>query len=268
MQANIDTNSELQPLFAAGRDRAVPKNDSEGLERAALRKEASRMIKEAANFEKSKAGLQKKFMIGAIIVAGISVVLNLVLGVAISFLTPLKSVEPYLLMVDKESGNVSIEQPLSKAMPSYGQVIDSHFIGIYINAKESYDWGLAQLNYDTVKAFSIEGGSVWNEYNVFIHSPKSPLAILADKARVIVEINSDPVFDVKTNTAVVRFSKTIYGPDGQPSKSIPKTYWIATLKFEYPNPKLKPAERRLNPLGMKVPSYQVVQELGVRNNEN
>ncbi len=263
MKNNLDNSNALEPLFVSGRERAVPKNDSLSAERAALKKEADRMIKESAAFEVSKAKWQKKLMQGSLVIGGLSIVFNIAQGVAISVLTPLKTVEPYLLMVDKDSGTVSLEQPLSKALPSYGQVVDSHFISTYVMARESHDWGLSQRNYDTVKSFS-EGGSVWNEYNTFIHSPKSPLAILADKARVVVDISSDPLIDSKSHSAVVRFTKTILGPDGQPSVSIPKTYWIATIGYDYPNPKLLPSERRLNPLGMKISSYQVVQEMEAR----
>lgn len=76
---------------------------------------------------------------------------------------------------------------------------------------------------------------------------------------MLVDINSTTL-DTKTGSATVRFSKTVIAADGKPSISIPVTYWIATIKYEYPNPKLKPLERRLNPLGMQIPSFQLVQE--------
>lgn len=228
-------------------------------ERAMLKKEARRMIEEAANFEKSKSDWRKRLMKASLVIAGISVVLNIVQAAAIAALTPLKTVEPYLLYVDKSVGMAEVWKPLDKSLPTYGEEVDKFFIAEYVNARESYDWGLAQLNYDKVKAFSVLNRSVFNEYDNFIKSPKSPLAILADKARVVVDVSSITL-DEKTSTATVRFSKTIIGADGKPSITIPKTFWVATLSYEYPNPKLKPEERRLNPLGMKVPSFQLVQE--------
>ncbi|MNR38086.1 VirB8 protein [compost metagenome] len=116
-----------------------------------------------------------------------------------------------------------------------------------------------QFNYDTVKAFSVLGDSTFNEWDTFIKSPKSPLAKLTDKAKVVVDITSRNI-DTKTSTAVIRYTKTVIGPDRKPSGVIPMTNWIATISYEYPNPKLKPAERRLNPLGMKIRSFRQVEE--------
>lgn len=262
MQANADNSGMMEPIFAAGRDSLSPKGSSDAADKLLVKKEVDRMMQEAANFKKSKASLIKKLMFVAFGVAGVSVVLNMILGVAIIVLTPLKTVEPFMLMVDKESGHVSIMQPLSNPLPTYGKVLDDFHLRTFVMARESHDWGLAQLYFDTVKSFSYEGESTFNEYTTFLYSDKSPLAILGDKARVVVGINSDPVLDEQTSTAVVRFSKTVLGRDGKPIQNIPVTYYIATIKYEYPNPALKPEERRLNPLGMKIASYQVVQEKG------
>lgn len=232
---------------------------NEATERATLKKETLRLINESANFEKSKSEWRKNLMKVSLVVAGISVVLNIVQAFALAALTPLKTVEPYLLYVDKSVGMAEVWKPLDKSLPTYGESVDKFFIAEYVMARESYDWGLAQRNYDKVKAFSQINGSTFNEFDNFIKSPKSPLAILADKARVVVNVNSITL-DEKTSTATVRFTKTVIGQDGNPSITIPKTFWIGTLSYEYPNPKLKPDERRLNPLGMKIPSFQLVQE--------
>lgn len=251
--------SDMQEHFDRNKALEVPATNGEAVERGMLRKETQRMMAEAAKFEKSKADWRKNLMKASLVVAGISVVLNIVQAAAIAMLTPLKTVEPYLLYVDKSSGMAEVRQPLKDPRSSYGEETDKFFITEYITARESYDWGLAQRNYDTVKAFSEMNRSVFNEYDSFIKSPKSPLAILADKARVVVEVNSITL-DEKTSTATVRFSKTIIAQDGQPSITIPRTFWVATMSYDYPNPKLKPSERRLNPLGMVIPSYQLVQE--------
>jgi len=264
MQANADSSEVLKPLYAEGRNSLTPKGSSDAADKLLVKKEVERMMKEAANFKTSRASLLKRGMLVAFGVAGVSVVLNMILGAALIVLMPLKTVVPFMLMVDKESGHVSIEQPLSNPQPTYGQVLDDFYLRTFVTARESHDWGFAQLYFDTVKTFSYEGESTFNEYTKFLYSEKSPLAMLGDKARVVVGITSDSVIDEKTSTAVVRFSKTVVGQDGQPMVNIPITYYIATIKYEYPNPELKPEERRLNPLGMKIASYQVVQEKGGR----
>ncbi|VVN22385.1 Type IV secretion system protein virB8 [Pseudomonas fluorescens] len=228
-----------------------------------LKKEAARLMKEGLDFEKSKSGMQKKAMQVAFGIAGVSLVLNVALGVAVAALSPLKTVEPYLLEVRTEANltNVTVRKPFEKPVDSLGEQVDKYFISDYIRARESYDWGMVQRMYDTVKSYSPTNGSVFNEYDKFMKSTQSPVVILADKARVVAEITSITL-DEKTSTATVRITKTVMGQDGRPSVTIPVTYWIATLRYEYPNPKLKPEQRRLNPMGMQVPSYQLVQEQG------
>lgn len=228
-------------------------------ERAAIKKEADRLMKESRSFEKSRSKWQAGLMKAALVVAGISVTLNIVLGAAVAMLTPLKTVEPYVLSVDQRMGTVEVLQPLENPQPSYGEATDKYYIEQYIRARESYDWGLIQRYFDTVKSFSVLNSGAWNDYDLFLKSEQSPLVVLSDRSRVLVDISS-VTLDERSSTATVRMSKSVVGRDGRRADGIPETHWIATVRYEYPNPKLLPSERRLNPLGMKISSYQIVQE--------
>jgi type IV secretion system protein VirB8 len=250
----LDEHYEQAKTLATDPDTGV------AAERAMLDKEAKRLIQENKNFEKSKAAWRKQLTKAACIVAAVAVVLNIVQGIGFVVLLPLKTVETVVLMVDRISGTAEVQQPESEARTTFGEEVDKYFISDYVVARESYDWDLMQFNYDKVKAFSMVNGSTFAEWDTFIKSPKSPLAKLADKAKVVVEITSRNI-DTKTSTAVIRYSKTIIGADGKPSALIPVTYYVATISYGYPNPKLKPQERRLNPLGMKINSFRQVEEL-------
>lgn len=250
---------KLDNHFAQNRKLEQSLEAGAATEKGMLNKEVQRMMKESADFEKSKSSQLKGLMKVAFVIAGISVVLNLLLGGTIASMMPLKTVEPYLLYVDRSTGHAEVRQPLAEVLPTYGEEADKYFIEQYVMARESYDWGLAQRNYQTVQIFSWTNSSVFNEYDNFIKSVKSPLTVLGDRSRVVVNIRATSL-DTSTSTSTVRFTKTVVGADGRPSPTIPATYWIATIRYEYPNPKLKPEERRLNPLGMKITSYQLIQE--------
>jgi type IV secretion system protein VirB8 len=251
--------SNTEQHFDNSRSLAEPLMSGEAAEKAALSKEAQRLVNESLSFEKSKESWMKRLMKASLIVTGVSVALNFLLGGAIAVMMPLKEVVPYLLEVDRQTGDVNIREPLSKPTTTYGVLVDEYFASLYVTSRESYDWDLAQRDYDTVKAFSVVNGSTFREWDTFIKSQKSPLVVLNDKAKVVINITSRNT-DVQTSTSVIRFTKTIIGQDGKPSALIPPTNWIATLKYEYPNPKLKPAQRRLNPLGMQITSYRQVEE--------
>jgi len=251
--------SDRQNIFDDAKRMESPLVTGDAAEKAMLRKEAARLVKESKDFEKSKDDWRKKLTKAALIIAGISVTLNLVQGVGFIVLLPLKTVVPYLLVADKRTGDVTLEQPLAGARTTFGEETDKYFVSKYVVARESYDWNLAQHDYNIVKAFSIVGGATFTEWDTFIKSPKSPLAKLADKAKVVVDITSKNVYTA-TSTAVIRYSKTVVGADGKPSLVIPMTNWIATIGYDYPNQKLKPAEREHNPLGMKITTFRQVEE--------
>ena len=258
MKKRSDISPEVQAHFEATKDLEQRRESGDAAEQGALSKEAKRLIEESKKFEGSRENTRKQITKAAVGVAGVSVALNFLLGIAIVVMMPLKEVIPLVLRIH-DGGSVTAESPLGEARKTFGEESDKFFIAQYVVARESYDWNLAQRNYDIVKSMSYVGGSVFNEYDNFIKSPKSPLVVLNKKARVDVPVTSITL-DPQTSTATVRFAKTVIGADGNPSLMIPQTFWIATLSYDYPNPKLKPAERRLNPLGMKVPAYQLVQE--------
>lgn len=218
------------------------------------------MIKESQLFEDSRALWRLRLMKSAILIASLSILLNMLQGIALIVLIPLKKVEPYILEVNKFNSEVRILHPLDKPVASQGEEVDKFFITEYIRAREGYDWGLAERMFQQVKTYSKLNAAIFNEYNLFIHSEKSPLVRLQDKARVVIDIQSITL-DEKTHSAAVRFSKTVITSDGEKSNLIPRTYWIGTLRYEYPNPQFTLEERQLNPLGMQIISYQLVQEI-------
>lgn len=257
--------AEQSSYFEESKRQAQQLERGEAAENAMLSKEAKRLIAESNKFEQSREASNRKLTKAACGVAAVSVGLNFLLGAAILVLTPLQTVIPYVLRVHDgatgpgSSGAVEIMQPLDKSLPTYGEVVDKYFITDYVTARESYDWNLIQHNYDKVKSYSDASSINFKEWDGFIKSQKSPLAILKDKGRVDTSIISITL-DERNSVATVRFTKTVVAADGKPSINIPPTSWIATLSYEYPNPDLKPSERLLNPLGMKVPTYQLVQE--------
>lgn len=253
------SNPSLEATFAKGRDLATALESGQSAENAELSKEADRLIKEAASFEKSKSENSKKITKIALGFAGAMLVLALAEAFAIASMMPLKQIELMVLEVNKITGESQLRTPGKEKVVSISEEVDKFWIEEYVRAREGYDWGLATNNYNKVKAYSENNSSVFNEYDIFIKSPKSPLVILNDKARVVISVNSTTL-NADTDTATVRFSKTVYGQDGKPSSIIPPSFWIATLRYEYPNPKMKDSERKLNPQGMKIPSYQLVQE--------
>jgi type IV secretion system protein VirB8 len=177
--------------------------------------------------------------------------------ISVMLLTPLKSVELRVLRVDNTDGSVSV---LSKMMDAkkitYGEVLDVHWSKNFITARNGYNWETIQHNFNTV---SIMSNRVVNAtYNSYIKAKNSPLKLFTDKKRIKISIQDVTFLPTKEKTsklAQIRFSRDVINAKGESLVSIEKTFWNATITFDYAKVIKTGDERRLNPLGFRVTSY-------------
>src|SRR4051812_35511579 len=92
------------------------------------------------------------------IVASVAALIAVVEAIAIAGLTPLKTVEPLTLLVDKNTGYVQALKPLDAATISGNTALTQSFLVQYVIARESFDIGVLQDNYRKVSLWS-EGGA-------------------------------------------------------------------------------------------------------------
>ncbi|WP_193067753.1 virB8 family protein [Halomonas sp. 3D7M] len=223
------------------------------------KKEAKRLIEQTKKLEKSEADKHRKLAKFAIFFACFFGLATIAMAVAIAFMMPLKSVEPYVIRTDNTSGYVEVATPLTGNRGiSEQEAVTRHFVAQYVLARESYDWFMIRHNYDRVKALSSD--RIFSAYDRVIRSENSALEILGEKKRAEVTItNITFVGDV----AQVRFNKKITNVDGSSDYGVPARNWIATISYDYPNEEKTYSERLLNPLNFKVVGYNVDPESGV-----
>ncbi len=249
---------DVEGVFSANLLSERSLEEGSNAERAVLQAATIEMLKQSVAFEKDKTELQRKAVKNSRIREGVSFSLNVLLGVALACMAPLKTVVPILTIVDKNTGYTETRMPLQEHTTSYPEAVNSHFIAQYVAARESYEWYMATPNFNVVKTMSAPG-QVFNAYDVFVHSDKAPIKVLAQDAKLDVRIIA--ITYLPNDVAQIRFQKTVLGQDGRPSNTIPSTTWIATLTFDYPDGlKMKPEERLINPLGMIITSYGAVLE--------
>ena len=73
------------------------------------------------------------------IIASVAAAIALLLALALVMLLPLKSVEPYTLLVDRQTGHVEALEPLSEQMVSADAALTRSFLVQYVIARESFD---------------------------------------------------------------------------------------------------------------------------------
>ncbi len=189
----------------------------------------------------------------------VGIILASLEALAIFFLTPLKSVEPYVIQVDNKSGITTVLKPLKdEHSPNLTQdeAITKSFIVKYIIARETYDPQDLNRNYDLVRLMSSgEEAGKFNE-SVANGNPQSPVERYKTNTARTVKISSVSFLDQKKKTAQVRFMTTEVTRN-----ETKEDYWVAILTFRYINAPMDETDRLNNPLGFQVISYRVDQEI-------
>lgn len=185
----------------------------------------------------------------------IALLLSAAQAFALVGLAPLKSVEPYVIQVDPESGRTMVVQPMDQEKSlTETEALTKAFMVKYIYARETYDPQDINHNYRVVRLMSSNKTASLFEEETSTLKSTSPVNRYQNHTRRLVHISS--VSFIGEKTAQVRF-KTIE----QKRNSEEPGYWIATLSYRYINAPMDEGDRFENPLGFQVTSYRTDQEV-------
>ena len=166
------------------------------------------------------------------------------------------TVEPMLLSENAETGAVNVITRLRDADVTGSEVRDKHWIGRYIEARETYDWHTLQADYDTVGLLS--GPEVGAEYGRIFDGDDALHERWGQSVRATVDVAS--IVLNGNSSATVRFTKNIVRAQRGAEPDV--THWVATLGYHYDTSlRISEALRRVNPWGFQVTSYRVDPEL-------
>lgn len=185
------------------------------------------------------------------IFAGVAAVIALFEALALLLLVPLKTVEPYTLMVDRQTGFVQALRPLDPQLISADRALTQSFLVQYVIAREGFSFDTVQSDYRKVGLWS--AGSARSSYLGAMQAgnPDSPLARYPRSTTVDVAIRS--VTSMTDNSAMVRFDTRRRDASGQTG---PARAWVAVLRFSYTGEPMSVEDRLVNPLGFKVERYR------------
>lgn len=177
----------------------------------------------------------------------------LALGVLV-MLVPLKSFEPYIVEVDRNTGYIEVKTGLTRTdQITDQQAVTQANVVRYIRSREGYDpfaieenFGIAAL-LSTGKAAS-ELQNQWSAAN-----PDNPARRLGKNKAIAVDVKS--VTFPNATTALVRFSTL----EKSETDAIPRHY-ISVVRYRYTDTPEKNEWRFENPLGFQVYDYRRDQE--------
>jgi type IV secretion system protein VirB8 len=172
-------------------------------------------------------------------------------AVALVVMMPLKTVEPYTLLVDKQTGFVEALKPLERETIAPDRALTRSFVAQYVLAREGFDLSSVRSDYRKVALWS--AGEARDRYvaDMQATNPASPLARLPRGTMIDVEVRG--MSTLTNDTALVRFSTIRTDPGGQPQPAQP---WQAVVTWRFSGSAMSEADRLTNPLGFQVVRYR------------
>lgn len=185
------------------------------------------------------------------IVAGTATAVAVLEAIALAALMPLKTVVPYTLLVDRQTGNVQALKPLEQQTITPDDALVRSFLAQYVIARESFEINSLKDDYRKVALWSADEARDRYLASMQANNPLSPLATLPRQALVETEVRS--ISSLSADTALVRFVTKRSDPGGQKQDV---QNWAVVMKYRFSAASMSAADRLLNPLGFQVLRYR------------
>lgn len=187
------------------------------------------------------------------IVASIMSLVAIASLVTLALLVPLKTYEPYMVVVDKATGFVEVKRPMAEGPLSQDEAVTTFNVVRYIKARETYDPKALKDNFDLAQLLA--NGDAARELTE-LYSPanlQNPVKVFGTNTIVSVSIKS--VTFPNSRTALVRFST-----EQKSATDIITGNWVSLVRFRYTSTPMRNEFRFDNPLGFQVLEYRRDQE--------
>ncbi|KEZ16899.1 Type IV secretory pathway, component VirB8 precursor [Sphingobium yanoikuyae] len=201
----------------------------------------------AADRERTRANSLRT----AWIVAACAGIIAFAEAIALVLLTPLKTVEPYTLLVDRQTGYVQALKPLQKEIIAPDTALTRSLLAQYVLAREGFDIVSLRDDYRKVALWSTGDARARYIAEQQASNPHSRLATLPRRAVIQPEIRS--LSSLGADTALVRFSTVRIDPGGQ---SQPPQYWASVVRYRFSSADMSARDRLTNPLGFQIVHYR------------
>lgn len=196
--------------------------------------------------------LQRRMLMGLCVLAMLSTFASVLV---IAQLTPLKSVEPFVIQVDSKSGITQTVDPLTVKDITGLESVNNFFIVQYVRAREGYNVSDITRNYTTVRVMSAstQNNNVYSQFKreASPSNPQSVAARMGSNGTRTIKFKS--ITYIKPQQAQARLLIEETAVNG----GIIQSHKIATITFEYANLELTSEERYINPLGFRVTDYRI-----------
>ena len=210
---------------------------------------------EAASWDADRAAQAQRNARVAWFVAGVAWLCAIASSAAIAFLTPLKTVAPFVIRVDNTSGLVDVV-PVYAGSAKIPETLTRYLLQHYISVCERFNFATAESDYEECGAFhsahrNQEWSAQWAKAN-----PESPLNRYKDGTTVQAHVTSISFFQKANGVADLAQVRYVRGTRTGEGGEERLTHWIATIQYAYVEPSKDSKLRQWNPLGFRVVDFR------------
>lgn len=192
--------------------------------------------------------VQRKILV---FITSLSLLASLATVFVIMRLTPLKTVEPFVIQVDQKTGITQTVNQKSVKEITANEAVNNYFIVQYIRARENYNVADLSRNYNLVRLMS-ESQKVYGEFTRAAN-PNNPQSNAA-------RLGSTGVRSVKFKSVVYLNPQLIQARvlvEERSGGNLAQQNLIILLGFSYADMALTLEDRYINPLGFIVTDYRI-----------
>ena len=212
-------------------------------------------LDDVSGWERDRVAEQRRAMRLLSWSAGLGWACAIVGGVAIAGLTPLKTVEPFVVRVDNTTGVVDVVPQYAGSVP-ISESVTRYLLSHYVQVCERFNFATAESDYEECAALNgpqrnAAWAASWSRSN-----PKSPLNVYRDGTTVRAQVKAVSFFERGngvTDLAQVRYTTAKRVAGGAEDQI---EHWVATLQYAYVDPPSDPKVRRWNPLGFRIVDFR------------
>lgn len=210
---------------------------------------------EARSWDQDRLASAERSRSLAWIVAGVAGALAIAGVVAVAALAPLKTVEPFVVRVDRSTGAVDVMTGLKgQDRLTYEEAVSKYFLGLYVRVREGWMPQAAEQNFRQVSILSTPTEQQRWADDFRPANPQSPQILWGQNAESQIDVRS--ISFVSPKVANVRFHRVL-----RQGAQVVESDWVATLAFTYTKAPMQEADRLKNPLGFQVSSYRADPEV-------
>ena len=205
---------------------------------------------EASRWDEDRLGSARRSRNLAWAVATGACLIAVAASAAVASLAPLKTVEPFVVRVDRATGAVDVMTSLAqeKKLPP-DEAVSKYFLARYVRAREGYLPASAPEDFRQVAILSAPAEQRRFGDARAASNSQSHAVLYGHEGMAEVQIRT--VSFINDKVASVRFRRTVRRAQATTSED-----WIATAAFTYTRAPMREADRLLNPLGFQITSYR------------